>query len=170
MLKKRKRLGFTLIEIILVIILVGIITGITGNLLLQGAESYTIQADRRELMYLIKLSMMRMDKEIRMIKSASATDILTYTATDLKFNDINGQTIEFKLNGTDLLRNADTLAEKVSALTFAYLKKDGAAAAVETDIWSISISVTVTGGESITMRTRVFLRDVHGKYISWKEI
>jgi len=174
MLSVRKNRGFTLIEVILVIILVGIIAGITGNLILFGAESYTVQYDRRDLMYQAKTALSRMDKEIRMLRSATATDILTFTATNLEFVDIKDNTIEYTLSGSNIVRTfngtADTLNMNVSALTFSYLKKDGTAAVSASDIWLISVDLTVSDSETIRMRTRVFLRDVHGLYTNWKEV
>ncbi|MFC1855443.1 type II secretion system protein J [Thermodesulfobacteriota bacterium] len=174
MVSRRKNSGFTLIEVILVILLVAIISGITSNLILFGADSYRLQYHRRDLMYQLKNAIVRMDKEIRMINSASAADILTFTSNTLKFNSISGDEIEFSLSGNNILRTlngtANTLCKDISALTISYYKKDGTAAAAPAEIWTISVDITVSGEETIRMRTRIFLRDVHGIYTSWREV
>jgi prepilin-type N-terminal cleavage/methylation domain-containing protein len=171
---KKRDSGFTLIEVVLVIILVSIIAGITGSLILYGAESYSIQYERRDLMYQAKTAMMRMDKEIRMIRSAGPGDIITFTADGLEFVNIDGQTIGFALSGSNILRSlngvSNILAKDVSGLTFSYLKKDGTPAAAAEDIWSISVGLAVSGNETINLRTRIFLRDIHGLYSNWREM
>ena len=173
MMKRVKHSGFSLLETILVIVLVTVITGITGTLILYGAESYNLQYERRDLMYQAKIAMVRMDKEIRMIRSATAADITIFNATDLEFVNIAGNTVRFTQNGANILMAfngiSNILAKDVSNLTILYLKKDGTPAVLVTDIWSISIDLTVSGNETIRMRTRIFMRDIHGKYSMWRE-
>ena len=58
----------------------------------------------------------------------------------------------------------------MSGLTISYLKKDGTPAAAAADIWSISVDLAVSDNETINLRTRIFLRDIHGLYSNWREI
>jgi prepilin-type N-terminal cleavage/methylation domain-containing protein len=171
---RAKKNGFTMVEVVLVIILVAILAGVTGNIIMQGADSYRLQYYRRDLMYQAKNALNRMDKEIRMVRGHAATDILTLTANDLEFVSVNGDTIRFSLSGDNIVRTlngiANILCKDVSGLTFSYLKKDGTAALTAEDVWSIVIGLTVSGNETINFRTRIFPRGVHGEYTGWQEV
>lgn len=151
--------GFTLIEIIVTIVIVGIIGGIAALIITQGVRAYSDQAVRSDVHYQARLAMERMAREIRTVRSRA--DVTAMLTNDLQFVDISGNTVRFNLAGTDIQRSGAVLASNISALAFTYYENDGTtAAATSATLWQIVISVTATrGAESVQMRTRVHPRN-----------
>ena len=155
--------GFTLIEIIITIVLIGIIASIAAGIILQGVRSYSDVDNRSNVRYQAQLAVERMAREIRMIRSATAVDITALTATNLQFNDINGNNIQFQRVGAiapyTMQRNTNVLANNVQSITFSYFANDGVTAvtlATVTTLWFVVIDLTVQQGtETISVRTRV---------------
>lgn len=156
----RRQAGFTLIELVITIVLVGIIGTIGSLLIMQGAKEYIAQDVRAGLTNQGRLGIERMAREVRAIRSRTAADIPTWSAGALQFTDVAGTSITYTVGAGTLTRNGTALASDVSALTFSYLQNDGVTAAtLPTNIWIIRISLTVTrAGESQTLRTRVHPR------------
>lgn len=158
--RDRWQAGFTLIELVITIVLVGVIGGIGSVLIMQGTKEYIAQDVRAGLTDQSRLGIERMAHEIRGIRSRTAADIPTWTAGTLQFTDVGGTSITYTVAAGTLTRNGTALASDVSALTFSYLQNDGVTAAtLPTNIWIIRISLTVTrSGESQTLRIRVHPR------------
>lgn len=158
--------GFTLIELILVIILLAIISaGFAAGLVPTMRASMMVDT-RKEAIQSARMAVDRMMREIRVIRTIATNvpDIQTWTSTDLKFNDMYGKSIEFVRNGAGapytLLRYensvSNTLSGDVQSLSFTYLKKDGSAASAVGEIWRIQISLQVkVGNETVDLRSEV---------------
>ncbi|HET8760374.1 MAG TPA: prepilin-type N-terminal cleavage/methylation domain-containing protein, partial [Nitrospiria bacterium] len=73
--------GVTLIELVITIVIVGIIAATTSLLLLTGVREYSAQDARVTITTQGRLSLERMAREIRLIRSRTAADIPTMTAT-----------------------------------------------------------------------------------------
>ena len=158
--KRRSDAGVTLIELIITIVLVGIISGIGAMFVMRGTQAYVAQDQRAAITDQGRLGIERMIREMRTIRSQTAADIPTWNATTFQFTDLTGTSITYSMAAGALTRNGTPLAGNIAALTFSYLKRDGATAATAaSNIWVIQISVTLTrGGESQTFRTRVHPR------------
>ncbi|MGA3084671.1 MAG: prepilin-type N-terminal cleavage/methylation domain-containing protein [Thermodesulfobacteriota bacterium] len=160
--------GFTLIEIIMTIIIVGIISIVVGPILLQGFTSFFVSSGLTDMDAQGKLAMERMARDIRMIQSPLSSNITTMTATQFTFvTGVTGSnvTVSYQLSGTQLNRNTPILATNVSALTFTYLQNDRVTLATGAgNIWVVQIQLTLSysgGGfnESKTFQTSVFPRN-----------
>lgn len=169
--------GFTLIEIIMVIVLLGIVGSVASMIIFQGSKSYSEEEIRKDLMTQGRLAVERMAREIRLVKctkagsacNPSATDITNWSSTELRFLDINYQGKGFRYDsGASALTlcrsqsacsgNEDILADNVSSLTFTYLKNDGTtSAAAVGEIWIIKAALTLSRGAQSTS----FLIEVH---------
>ena len=153
--------GFTLIELVLVIMILGIIAAISSKTLSQGfsaylAGRYVIEADGQA-----RLALERMAREIHVIRSP--TDISTATASpgQLTFNDINGNNITYNLSGSSLMRNSQILADGINSLTFSFFDVNGASTATPSLIRFITIALNVTlNNTNFTITTSVFPRDL----------
>lgn len=160
-------IGFTLIEIVITIVIVGIISSIAAMIILQGMKAYTTEQDLSDIHYQARLSMARMAREIRLIRSQTVADIPTMNGTTLLYNDINGTQMGFRLNVGNIQRTQDngttwqTLATNITGGTvFTYLDNTGAVTAAQTSLWIVQIQAAVTQGkESVTMRTTVHPRN-----------
>lgn len=75
--KKDRQKGFTLIEIIVVLVLVGIMAALAGLGLTTGVRGYLIAAENAEMTQKAQLAMNRLSREIRQCATcdASATNL-----------------------------------------------------------------------------------------------
>lgn len=154
--------GFTLIEMVITIVVIGIIAGISAMLILQAMRGYSDQDVRADLTNQARLGIERMAREIREIRDCTATDITTMAAGTFAFVDNAGNPIAYTTSGTDLTRNGTALASSVSGLTFGYLRRGGppdVAAVAAAQVWNVDVTLTVSrSGESHTHRIRVHPR------------
>ena len=157
--------GFTLIEMIIVIVLVGILATMAAMIIMQGVRAYSVEQSRSDAHYQAKIAMERMAREIRLIRSSTVTDIPTMTGTTLRYNDINGLQMGFRLNGGNIERTEDnavswqTLATNITGTggnIFTYLYNN----AIPPSLWLVQIQFIATQGtESIDIRTTVHPRN-----------
>ncbi len=154
-----KQKGFTLLELVLVIVMVGVISvGITKiyaqvlSILLVGQNTSNALSQGR-------VGMERMIKEIRATRSA--VDISVFTSSEYTFIDTDGNSINYKLSGGNLVRNNIALADGISSLTFAYYDKSSNVTAAAANIAYIKISMNVTQkNTNFTLNSGVYLRDL----------
>jgi prepilin-type N-terminal cleavage/methylation domain-containing protein len=156
--------GFTLIEIIITIVLIGVLSTIAAVIILQGIRAYSEERTRSDVHYQARIAMERMAREIRLIRSQGA-DITSMINDNLRFIDVSGATVGFRYDnaaGTISRWNGateDVLARGVTAFTFNYYKVDNTAAS-SADVWFVEIVMTDTQGtESLQMRTKVHPRN-----------
>jgi prepilin-type N-terminal cleavage/methylation domain-containing protein len=168
--------GFTLIEVIMVIVLVGIISFTVAMIMLQGISSFAELDARVDLRARGTLAMERVSRELRLIRCTTAgntckplsTDITAWTSSEIRFVNLNYGGVGFSLSGTDLLLRQgsgagdlpeDALGTGLSAFSFEYLKNDGTTALAVGDIWIINADMTFTRGEeSFNLRASVHPR------------
>ncbi len=157
--------GFTLIEVIMVIVIVGIIAGLAAMIISHGVRAYSDEAARSDVHYQARLAMERMVREIRMIRSR--TDIAAMTTTNLVFTDVYGNTVGFDYTAPPALRRWDgaafnNLASSIISFAFNYYQQDLATPATgSADVMLIEITMRVQqGAEALDMRTRVFPRSL----------
>lgn len=142
------------------IVLLGIVGLTAGMLLYQGTVSFQEMDARKELMAQGTLAVERASRELRVMKctqsgsacAPTATDLPSMTATEVRFLQadysgtgirLDGATIKLR-RGAGALDAEDILADRVSSFLLEYKKKDGAAAATQSEVWTISMSFTLT--------------------------
>lgn len=142
--------GFSLIELVVVIVVMGIIAAVGANILGEAFQAYFLGKDTVVADAQARLAIERMTRELRDIRSATAADIPTLTAGSIRFIDVYGNDITYALLGTTLNRttqplNTNPLADNISALAFTYLTKDGqTSAATAATVYYITVTFTVT--------------------------
>lgn len=163
--------GFTLIELVVTIVIVGIISGIAAMIIAQGVRAYSDEQRRSDVHYQARFAMERMSREIRHIRSRAAVpvnDIPSMTGTMLEYRNTEGTLIGFQLSGGLIQRRQDsgawqTLASNITAPggnLFVYRDAAGAGSATQAALWSIEIVFTASqAGETLDMRTRVHPRN-----------
>jgi len=124
--------------------------------MLSGIESWSVFAQRKELITDGRMAMERMLREIRMIKDT--TSILTAGAATFEFVDTNDNDIVFTFSAGAITRaengTTNTLLGNVSSVTFTYYDTNNAAIASPvvspsaTNIRRAEILISMSKGES----------------------
>jgi prepilin-type N-terminal cleavage/methylation domain-containing protein len=177
--------GFTLIEIIIVIVILSIVSAITIKFMVDSLTIYTMTVDQKTLFDEGKLALERMCRDIRDANSittppsggsSSSGTLLSFTRTNATAQDSAGDTIQFILSAGTLQRKASTrstvdLASYVTAITVTR----GTSPDNEIKI-SLTLSRPSTGMTlSVPLQTNVipknFPRDTTYKYFKsyWEE-
>jgi prepilin-type N-terminal cleavage/methylation domain-containing protein len=124
--------GFTMIETILVIVILGILAVVIGAPLIQGSLAWQEVSTRKDATQFVRLGMDRMVRELRNTQrlannTPNVAEVTTGPATCIRFTDALGNLILYKLNGTSLDRatggtcasptTANSLASNVTSFT-----------------------------------------------------
>ena len=167
----RNARGWTLVEVIMVMVIIGILAAFIGPMLLNALNAY----DRTQLTVntygKMRYAMERMAREIAAVRrnavDTTEFDVTTMTAGTFAFFKEDGTQVTITLAGSDLnLTYAGTgtglLADGVGALAFAYYRADGATLAVNAaQLAFVQVSMTISDGTTnYPNRVRVALRNV----------
>lgn len=161
-----KKKGFTFIETVLTIVVVGIIAGVAAKVLVSGLDIYALIVNRNKAVQMARVAMDRMVGEMLLVRTADITAM-----TDLRFGfvDKGGASTDFKrtmalVNGVwtlCLFRGNDFMVSNSSLLDFDYLRADGTPAYSITEVRRINIDFTIQAAAmagAVRLRTEVFPR------------
>ena len=125
---KKKQKGFTLIELIIVIIISAILIANSSGLIVQGFNSFIRTKDTIQNNWQNNIALEFMIRDFRAIRSYS--DITAISGTSITYNDINANIINYSVNGSSQLvytNNgvAQILADGMGSLSFSYYNSVG---------------------------------------------
>ena len=132
--------GFTLIEAIVVIVIIGIISFIFALYIREGFDAWRFLSGQKSIALSTRAAVNRMVRDLKRAKKN--VNITTRTSKEVTFLDVYDQTITFSQEGTDLLRNSDILLDNLQdpcGLTLSYLDKDGSPTAVTDEVQVIRV-------------------------------
>ncbi len=142
--------GFTLIEMIIVILIIALITAIGVPFLLSATNAISFLTIRTDLDQMADVAISRISQEIKRLKDDRS--ILIANQTQFSFIDREGSTISYSRNGANLnlMRNTDILASRIEDLSFSYFDDLGSpitnppivGSGVLTNIRRVGISLT----------------------------
>jgi prepilin-type N-terminal cleavage/methylation domain-containing protein len=152
--------GFTLIEIVIVIVILAIVSAISIHFLVSSLRVYTMSVNQKTLFDEGKLALERMVRDIRDARAIgepdqgeSRTDT-RFTRTNATIQDQAGEALRFLISGTTLQkRKSDPsvmlidLASNVSAFTVTR-------GATDAEI-KLVLTLSLTSGENLTLQTKV---------------
>ena len=109
--------GYTLIEIVVVIVVLGIISGVTFQIVASGVEVFKKSSGRKDLSDQGRLALDRMVRELRDAKEITATsgDSITFKKAHPSAQD-SAEEIKFQLNGANLERIADPSGTSITSV------------------------------------------------------
>jgi len=153
--------GFTLIEIIVVIVILCIVSGITIKFLTDSLRIYTMTVNQKTLFDEGKLALERMCRDIRDARSITGTTAtsITFTRNDATAQDGAGENIRFDLSGSTLRKvknaggapeNPIAMADNVSTFTVTNA----------TNEIQLQLTLSLASGENVTLQTKVYPKNL----------
>ena len=144
--------GFTLIEVVITLIVMGVLATIGATLLSRGFLSYFAGREIARDDTQGRLALERMARELRTVRSTA--DLNIGVANQITITDFDQNIIVYRRNaGTSQLERSQdggatfqALADNVGALTITYLRNDGITAETVTpaNVYYITVLLTVT--------------------------
>jgi len=164
----KKLRGFTMIELVMVIVILSVIAAIGSGIIHQGFRSYMTQKDLAHLDSQGRLALERMARELRLVRTATALDLTISPTTEITFTDTAGDTIRFyrdipsnTLMRTENANPTQPLSNNITSMDFTYYDTNGVATAIVTQMRYISVQITATQGNfTRTLRTTVSPRSI----------
>ncbi|MFH1645672.1 MAG: type II secretion system protein [Candidatus Omnitrophota bacterium] len=154
--------GFSLIELLMVIVVVGIIGAMVVPFIATTLDSWSFLITERDALFTARLALNRIIREIRQIKNIDSIE--TFTSSEFKFNDIDDNSINFKQVGVSLNRNSDELCNKLESeegLFITYLDGNGNITSIKDDIRMVRVKLTVVSeNSSITIQSAAAFRNI----------
>lgn len=158
--------GMTLMEIVIVLVVIGILGVVVTPVLTQGLRSSATAQTTTALASEGRITLELMSQDLRNIRAATTTGpaITTMGANAITVTTMAGDTIDYSLNGTGLIRTVDgvptILAEHVSSLQFEYFAGDGTTTTTINQVRYIGMQFEITqSDESRTFKVLVRVRN-----------
>jgi prepilin-type N-terminal cleavage/methylation domain-containing protein len=153
--------GFTLIEIIIVMVILSIVSAISIQFLVDSLKIYTMTVNQKTLFDEGKLALERICRDIRDSRSiirpnaGSSGSMIRITRTNATALDGAGADVRYRLNGNTLERwrppNAYSIASNVSAFTVSR--------AASNEI-TLQLTLSMGSGENVTLQTKVYPKNL----------
>lgn len=163
--------GFTLLEMVVVILVLSILAGLTAPIFSRGLTATRTINDNLQTLEKLRYAAERMAREIRQINNnGAAYDISSMTSSTLTFTSaidpVNDVSISFTGSAVSMSYTTPALSgiltDEVSTMSFAYFDAAGVSTVNPADVAFVEFTLTLqnpVSGGSFTQRTRVALRD-----------
>lgn len=137
--------GFTLIEIVIIIVILGVIAAIGATMLEKSFDASFTNQGYIEANWQARLALERMARELL----SARADGFVLNNTQITFKTENNVTVTYLLSGTTLTRNAKALVDGVTSLSFTYLDSNNDTTAIASEVRCILINATLNKNEVI---------------------
>lgn len=157
--------GFTLIEIIVVIVILSIVSAITIKFLIDSLKIYTMTVNQKTLYDEGKLALERMGRDIRDARSITTPasggsgSTVTFQRTNATAQDGLNETLTFQLTGTTLekVKTAPAATSSLASNVSSFIVTRGAGG---NDEITLSLTLSLGSGENITLQTNVYPKNL----------
>jgi MSHA biogenesis protein MshO len=167
--------GFTLMELVVVLIVLGLMTSFAVPYMSNGVRAYNDTAAALQTVSKLRYASERIARELREINSVggnfSITTPVTTTGNNITFTKWDGvQFVQVTISDTaptlslayDTLASGAnfTLSDEVTSISFNYFQNDGVTQATGiNNVAYIEFELILNNGNSYSQRTRVALRN-----------
>jgi prepilin-type N-terminal cleavage/methylation domain-containing protein len=156
--------GFSLVELIVVIVVLGIVAGMGAMVMRDGILGYMRGREITTSDWQGRLAMERITRELRDIAAPNYSNIAATSCNSatFAFSDIDALPVSYTRSTTTLLRNGLQLADNVTGLRFYCLQSDGqTATTTPSAVYYITVSMIVsTANTSAAYRSTVKPRNI----------
>jgi len=178
MLKNSPR-GFTLIEVIVVIVILSIVSAITITFLVDSLRIHTMTINQKTLFDEAKLALEKMCRDVRDARvilspaPGGSGNLIQFTRTHATVQDSADEIITFQLSGSNLEKvkqspsATSAMAGNVSAFTVTRGMAD--------DEIKIVLTLSIASGENVTLQTKVYPKNLPNSpthknfFTNWQE-
>lgn len=163
-----KKRGFTLVEIILTIAILGVMAGTLAPWMINTMKGYDLVTSRKQMLAQVRAGFERMVLEIMLIPGQA--QVLTTANNSMSFQYPAGTTITYSLSNGNLMRNSDVMVPNVTSLAFTYYNEAGNTTTSASSVRSVKAQLTVNPPNSsapYTIMTRVFIRNTGNNYANF---
>ncbi len=136
--------GWTLVELVIVLVVVGTLASVTFGVLLEAMRIYARTAPTEQLAYQSQLTSERLRRDLRSLRESS--QITVFQPQELAFETGSGGTVDYRLMGSELRRNGRLLAEGITGLRFNYITTAGGFASSSDEVALVTARVVLTAG------------------------
>jgi len=162
-LKKINKKGFSLIELMVVVVILGLIVLGLVTFFTGGARSWIAGQSQLEAQ---RNARQAMDIMVREIREADYVDDINSTSISIYFHTPFDGTISYSFSGgSDLKRGSNTMISNVQSLTFTYFDSSGNLVdPLDSDIISkvhvnLQVDVDKDSNPDITLNSDIYLRN-----------
>ena len=160
--RSRDRSGYTVIELILVIVIIAVMSLVLSSFIISAMNSWVFVRSRQSALSQGRSTAERIVREIRRIQKPSG--ILTANGSELEFVDVDSNSINFRQDGQNLMRNADQFTSGIltpEGLAFGYYDAALNPTAVNQNIRFIRVRLTlVRGNETVIIEDGARIRNL----------
>lgn len=159
--------GFTLIEVIIVIVILSIISSITLYFIGNSVKTYVRMVNQKTLLDEARLAMERMCRDIRDARgilspaSGASGNMITFQRSHATFGDMADETISFRLNGMTLekVKTSPGITTPLASNVSSFTVIRGAGGDEEI---TLSLNLSLGTGENVTLATKVYPKNLPG--------
>lgn len=153
--------GFTLIELVVTTLVMGVIAYVVAIALSAGMKSYFTTDFREEALDQARVAMERMTREIRNLRDSSGASVLVASTTRFNYVDTDGNTVDFTWANPNITRNGSVLSTNITGCTFGYVRANGTVDATFSAANTKRIRITIVSTvktESVRIQSEIWPR------------
>ena len=163
--------GFTLLEMVIVLVMLALMTAIAGPYLSNGVQAFNDSAAAVHTLGKLRLGSERLVRELREVRrnpAAPANYDISVGTMPLVFTKTDGETVTIDSSGALLSLAYDSVAagtpyplsDELNSITFSYLQSDGSTATGADNVAFVEFELELThAGNVYRQRSRVALRN-----------
>jgi prepilin-type N-terminal cleavage/methylation domain-containing protein len=152
--------GFTLLELVMVMVLLSIMTAAVGILVIHIVNLSRTHYAMTDMSRQLQFALRRIQTDMRQMRSHPTLNLARMGTTAITFTTIAGKSVNYHLSGHMLMRNQKMLADGIESLQFHYYQSNGRIAQRADQVSYINIALTKqTQGHYFRLMTTLFPRN-----------